>query len=727
MHISSVRSSLTIVTIALSILCAPVTFAADWPEWRGPNRDGRSAEKNLPTKWAPSGENLAWKVPYGGRSAPIVMGDRVYLMNASGSGETLQERVVAFDAESGRVVWEHKYNVFLSDVPSHRIAWASPAGDPETGNIFVFGVGGSLIGFSRDGKILWERSLGEEFGLVTTHGGRTVSPVVDGNLVIVSGINAGWGDQARAQHRFFAFDKKTGQTVYVSTPGGRPFDTTYSPPVITEVNGTRLLIAGGGDGTMHAIKVATGEPVWKYAVSKRGLNTGVVMNGNVALVTHSEENLDTNEMGLLAAIDAAAKGDITKEAVKWSRTGWQGGFSSPVIDGQRIYQVDNGAKLNAFDAATGKTLWEFNLGTIQKASPVLADGKLYVGTENGKFYILQPHADRAEVIDEDDLGPEQIIASPAVADGRIYLVTTDNLYAIGKRTPSPSQRAAQPKPAQGSGPVAFVQVAPTELTLKPGDKMRFEARAFDAQGRPLAVQNTTWSLDQIGGNVDSSGSYAAPAGTAAHAGGVKATIGGVTGVARLRVVPALPWSEDFESIALKAAPKHWINATGKSEVRDLEGNKVLVKLADNPFTKRARVFIGPTDMSNYTVQIDAKAIERRRQMGDAGVVAQRYQLALFGNHQRLELQPWQPETTRTVAVPFPWKADTWYRIKLRVEPTADGKVRALGKAWPASETEPEKWNIERIDPVPNLTGSAGIYADATNEVFFDNLKVTPNQ
>jgi hypothetical protein len=78
-------------------------------------------------------------------------------------------------------------------------------------------------------------------------------------------------------------------------------------------------------------------------------------------------------------------------------------------------------------------------------------------------------------------------------------------------------------------------------------------------------------------------------------------------------------------------------------------------------------------------------------------------------------------------VPFAWKADTWYRIKLRVEPTSDGKVRALGKAWPASEPEPEKWNIERVDPVPNLTGSAGIYADATNEVFFDNLKVTPNQ
>ena len=75
-------------------------------------------------------------------------------------------------------------------------------------------------------------------------------------------------------------------------------------------------------------------------------------------------------------------------------------------------------------------------------------------------------------------------------------------------------------------------------------------------------------------------------------------------------------------------------------------------------------------------------------MGDAGIVAQRYELVLFGNSQKLELQSWQPETARTVSVPFSWKADTWYRMKLRVENLPDGNVRALGKVWPAEETEP---------------------------------------
>jgi outer membrane protein assembly factor BamB len=710
-------------------LCsACALLAGDWTDWRGPKRDGTSAEKNLPVKWSPAGENLAWKAPYGGRSAPVVMGDRLYLMNTTGNTATLQERVMCLNADTGKVLWEHKYNVYLSDVPPHRASWASPAIDPENGNVYTFGVGGTLLGFTKDGKILWERSLAEEMGLVTTHGGRTVSPVVEGELVIVSGITTGWGEQSRAAHRFMAFDKRTGHMMWVSSPGGRPYDTTYSPPVVADVEGTRMLIAGGGDGTIHAIKVWTGEPVWRYVISKRGINTGVVLSGTTAVVSHSEENLDTSEMGLLAAIDARAKGEVGKEHIKWSKIGWQGGFSSAIVDGDRLYQVDNGANLFAFDVNTGKTLWQHNLGTIQKASPVLADGKLYVGSENGRFWILKPSHDKVEVLDEDQLGTpqqlEQIIGSPAVSNGRVFLVTTENVYCIGKKEVSPTPVTPVSKAAPGAP--AHVQVVPTELLLKPGEAVTLRVRLFDANGRFVREEkqaSAAWSFEQLSGSIKE-GVYTAPA--IAQAGKVKAAMGGISGTARVRVVPPLPWSEDFDKIAPGQVPTHWINTSGKFSVRDVEGKKVLVKHADNPFTKRARVFMGPTDWKNYTVEVDVFANERRRQMGDAGVVAQRYGLTLFGNHQRLELQPWQPETARTVTTPFPWKANTWYRLKLRVENTPDGKVIARGKAWPAGEPEPEKWLLEKTDALGNKQGSPGIYADAPYEVFFDNLKVTAN-
>src|SRR6185369_15488339 len=725
----------TLISIFLNLcLALSIVEASDWAESRGPARDGISTEKNLPVKWSPSGDNLLWKAPYGGRSGPIVMGDRIYLQNTAGAGETEQERIMCFNADTGKLLWEHRFNVYLSDVPPHRVGWASPAGDPATGNVYVFGVGGNLIGLNRDGKVLWERSLGEDFGLLTTHGGRTVSPIVDGDLVIVSGVTFQWGQHGRGAHRFIAFDKKTGETMWVSAPGGRPYDTTYAPPIIVNVNGTRLLIQGGSDGFVYAIKPQTGEPVWKYEISKRGLNTGVVVSGNTAILTHSEENLESNEMGMMLAVDATAKGEIKKDQIKWSTYGWQGGFSSPVLDGDRLYQVDNGANIAAFDVNTGKQLWLKNLGTIQKASPVFADGKLYVGTENGKFYILKPSATGCEILDEDQLGteeqPETIVGSAAVSNGRVYFASDSGLYAIGKKTAhSSSQTNANALGSTVSSQTAtYVQVVPTELILKPGDKANFRVRLFDAQGNFIREDPAaTWSLDQLKGTLEN-GQFTASSDAVAQAGLVKATVGGVSGTASVRVFPPLPWSENFDSFAVNTLPPTWVNTMLKFSVREQNGNKVLTKLTEgSSLLSRARAYIGPSDWSNYTVEADVNATQKRRQQGDAGVIAQRYALVLFGNSQMLHLEPWQPEIKRTVTIPFAWKPDTWYRMKLQVENLPDGKTRARGKVWPASETEPAQWMIERIDPIPNRQGAPGIFGNGLAELYFDNVKVYANK
>ena len=729
-------SSVMIALLAALLLSLPAQAApsgSDWTDWRGPARDGISPEKNLPVKWSPAGDNLAWKAPFGGRSGPIVMGDKLFLQNAVGSGETLQERVQCFNADTGKLLWEHRFNVYLSDVPPHRVGWASPVGDPSTGNIYVLGGGGTLLSLNTSGKLLWERSLGEDFGLLTTHGGRTVSPIIEDDTVIVSGITFGWGEHARGAHRFMAFDKKTGETIWVSSPGGRPYDTTYAPPIVVNINGTRLLIQGASDGSIYALKVGTGELVWKYVVSKRGLNTGVVVKGTTAIITHSEENLDSSEMGMIAAVDAAAKGEIGKEQIKWNVKGFQGGFSSPVIDGDRLYQIDNGANLAAFDIATGKQLWMQNLGTIQKASPVLADGKLYVGTENGKFFILKPSATGCEILDQDQLGteaePETVLGSVAISRGRIYLVTEKALYCIGKKAAAlPAREEIRDLPLSHAA-VAHVQVSPTELILKPGESVHFRVRSFDEHGRFLREeQKATWALDKLPGNVSEQGQFTAGTDATAQAGLVKATVGGITGAARVRVIPPLPWNENFDAYAVNTIPGHWVNTALKYIVREVDGQKVLVKTTEgSSLLSRARAFFGPTNLSNYTVEVDIRATEKRRQMGDAGVIAQRYALVLYGNSQKLHLEPWQPEVTRTVVVPFSWKADVWYRVKLQVETLADGKVRARGKAWPTAEAEPVAWMIERVDPIPNLQGSPGIFGAAPAEIFFDNLKVYPNK
>ena len=392
-------AGLSILSLCMTAQAPRRVSVGDWPEVRGPQRDGTSKETGLIDKWSPEGNNLLWRVPYGGRSAPIVMGNRIYLQNPSARGENLQERVMALDTETGKVVWEYKVNLFQSDAPPHRIGWASPAADPETGNIYALTGGAQVIALNPQGRLIWNRSLGEEWAAFTTHGGRTMSPLVDGNLVIVSAAISSWGTSANRAHRLVALDKRSGDIVYVSNPGGRPYDTAYAAPTIATINGMRQLIVGLGDGAIHSIKPQTGQKLWSFVAAKRAINTGVVVKGNSVIVSHGDENTENAavpELGMIAAIDGSQTGDI--KTTQWAVRGVEMGFSSPLLDGDRVYQIDNGSHLKAFDVSTGKELWDLALGSSQKAPPVMADGKIYVGTDSGEFFIVRPHPDRGEIL-----------------------------------------------------------------------------------------------------------------------------------------------------------------------------------------------------------------------------------------------------------------------------------------------------------------------------------------
>ncbi len=734
------KTALNILLPATALLAATAfsqrrVANGDWPDQRGPNRDGISKETGLPDKWALNGENFLWRAPYGGRSAPVVLGNHLYVQNPSGRGADEQERVMCLDPDSGKVLWEYKFNVFQSDAPAHRVGWASPAADPETQNVYAIGAGGFMVALSKDGKRLWDRSIGEEFGAFTTHGGRTTSPLVDGNLVIVSLAVSTWGKEANRAQRIIAMDKRTGDIVWVSNPGGRPYDTAYAAPTIATINGQRLFMMGLGDGGIYAIKPETGEKVWGIVIAKRGINTGLVVNGNTVIVSHGDENLDSTEEGMIGAIDGSQTGTI--KSLKWSVKGFLGGFSSPIMDGDRVYQIENGSKMIAFDVVTGKQLWKQQLGTVQKAPPVLADGKLYVGTESGKFFILKPHSDRVDVLSEVEMpiskfsccseegAPEQVLAGAAVSRGRVIIVSSDAVYAIGsKKATAPTGFAInEPAPKPEATP-AYLQVEPTEMVLKPGQIVKLHARLFDSKGVFIREEKAAWSLDGLKGTV-TDGSFSVGAGESA--GTIKATVGSLSGEARARVVHPLPWNETFAEYKDGDVPPGWINAVaGKFKVSTLDGEKVLEKSPDETLFKRIRMFIGPTDWSNYTMEADVRMNMKRRQMGDVGITVQRYSLNLFGNSQELKIEPWEPEIQRTATVPFEWKQDKWYHLKLRVENMPGGRVRVQGKAWPTGDPEPAAWTIEKIDPIGNREGAPGVFADSQFGMYLKNLKLSAN-
>ena len=136
-----------------------------------------------------------------------------------------------------------------------------------------------------------------------------------------------------------------------------------------------MLIQGNADGSICAIQARTGKPVWRVRLSKRGLNTSVVVSGETDYATHSEENLNGGPMGAVVAIDATGAGDVTTTPQKW-RTNNAAGFSSPLLKDGKLFVVDNSANLHCLNASDGTKMMDFSIGTVGKGSPVWAEGKI---------------------------------------------------------------------------------------------------------------------------------------------------------------------------------------------------------------------------------------------------------------------------------------------------------------------------------------------------------------
>ena len=732
------RSQIAIKTICLFFYLlilsagADYSWAADWPSWRGQDQNGVSSETGLTSTWSIDGENLIWKADFKGRSTPIVLNGRVYVIGRVGEKVTQQEQVACFDAETGRMLWEHRFNVFHTDIPFNRVGWASLAGDTETGNIYAHGVGGMFFCFNPDGVILWSRSLTEEFGRFSGYGGRTHTPVVDEGLVIVSFVNTSWGEQAVPGHRYFAFDKRTGQVVWISNPGGRPLDTTYSTPVVAKSNGQRLLIAGNADGAIYAMKVRTGEKVWGFQLSKGGINTSVVVDGTKVYAAHSEENIDNTVMGHVGCIDGTGAGDITKTHEIWRYDGCEVGYTAPVLHEGRIYVVDNSANLHCLDAGTGKAYWRYSLGTVGKGSPVWADGKLYATEVNGAFHILEPSENECKSLDVEKLRtregrPAEIYGSPAVAYGRVYFTTEEELYCLGDKeakfsmTSTVVSTSSQESVDRNSKP-ASLQVVPAEVLSQPGETVPFSVRTFDDKGRFLREVNAEWSLNGLSGTINAEGKFTPDKNSGVQVGTIAAKVGELKASSRVRVIPELPWAENFESIALDKSPAHWIGATNKFFVRNKEGNQVLAKPPVERGLQRSTVFFGPPTMKDYTIQADLMGTKNGRNLPDMGLIANRYTLDLMGNHQRLQIRSWVADLRMSKTVDFPWEPDVWYTMKLKVDIVGDKGV-IQGKVWRTGDPEPEAWTITAEDPLPHREGSPGLYGYSAAEIYYDNLKV----
>lgn len=765
------------------VACGVSSFGAvdGWLAWRGPHQNGTSDEKNLPDSVDPA--KPLWTAPFPGQSTPVIANGKVYIMGYLGEGAELQEGLACFDEETGKMLWKQLFNDFLSDTIYLRYATSTPAIDPETGNVYMMGTQGIFAAFTADGKPLFEHSMMELYGRLTFPNSRSASPLVDGDLVMTHGITANWGANGAAGDRFYAFDKKSGELVWSSSPGDRPKDNSFSHPYVTFLDGRRVLIAAGGDGSIVCVNARTGDPIWRVPLAKNGINTTQVVHNNDKVIAiygfpYEPGGLVCMKIPHVYPTNIAAGPVVVeKSQVELWSSDIYASTSSPILVGDRIYTVSEKGSLCSVDVNTGKTIWQQPIGIEQRNScPLWADGKIYVPILNdpqsgdkgqageggavgkGGFYIFKVENDQPKELSHVALDG-RCFGTPVAYNGKIYMQTTKQLYCFGKK--GKNSGLAKSAPAEAwpkAGPAAQLQIIPSEVLMHPGDTHSFRVRTLDANGFTVEelkdlknvkfesfIPPTARVRASMKGTFNADGKLVADKDSVASAGAFKATYQGLNGFMRGRVLPGLPIKQDFESFTLSETttnsiepatqfaypPLPWIGARFKFEVRDKDGTKGLVKTIDNKFFQRATVFMGDPDLKNYTIQADVMTEGNKRKMSEVGIINQRYMIVLKGNEQKLEINS-NLERIRVPALGAPSNfkvlPNTWYTLKARVDVAADGSGVVRAKAWKRDEPEPKEWTLEVPHKTAHKNGCPGLFGFAPQDqrVVVDNILVTPN-
>ena len=620
-----------------------------------------------------TGANVIWQTPIGGRTTPIVQKGHIYLINKVGENITQQERVLALDEKTGKVLWEHKFNVFHSDIVADRLGWTTMVGDPETDTVFAHGTQGLLQCFDRNGKILWQHSLTEEYGRITGYGGRVTSPIIDGDLLLMSMANASWGDQATGRTRFVAFDKRTGKVVWWASTGFPIKDTYYSTPVVADVAGQRLIIGGGGDGGVHAFKVRTGEKVWSYIFGTADVNCSPVVSGNLVFIGHGENNDDASEQGRVICLDAS------KVEGRQAETGLEGGRHQGEV---RVADLRRRPALRLSRAILPPLpRRQGRQGTLevprrQEPQGLAGPGRRQDLHRRGRRQVPHPQAGRQEV------HPAARRVVPWRGDqrqpggGQRPRILHDDGSDLLHRPEGTGEADRDPGTGQGSaarGPCgrhSCPGLPGRRGRLRPGESVELKALGYDAGGHLIGEVKVDWSLAGsklpeglpppapgtpgppvlLGSLSEMTGSNStkltiAPPPPPGQFGRVLATLPGtkIVGEARVRVVPKLPYKADFSKIPEGRTPGGWVNTQGKYAVAKLaDGTFALKKLAVNPnaLLNRANAYIGTPDMKDYTVEVEMMGTKVGDDLPDSGIVVNRYTFMLAGNRKVLRLVDW---------------------------------------------------------------------------------------
>jgi outer membrane protein assembly factor BamB len=408
----------------VALAFSPALVAENWPQWRGPHGTGISRETNLPVKWSPT-ENVAWKAALPGVSGatPIIWNEHIFLNVAEGG----QLHLWALNRQDGAVRWKRPLSGGDQKMRKQNMSSPSPVTDGQT--VWVMTGTGVLKAFSFDGTERWSRDIQKEYGQFGLNWGYASSPLLHEGALYVQVLH---GMKTEDPSYVMRIDGQTGKTTWKTerpTKAIRESPDAYTTPVLLRAGNRTEIVVSGGD-IVTAYDPASGKELWR----SDGLNpenhpfhrivASPLVLGDVVFAPSRERPL--------LAIRGGGHGDVTKTHRVWEFNSGPD-VPTPASDGTYLYVVNDRGIVFCLDAKTGKTVYgpeRIQPGTYS-ASPVVADGKVYITSEEGVTTVYRA-GPTFEVLAENAVN-EFVLSTVAVSQGQLFLRSSDHLYAIGQR------------------------------------------------------------------------------------------------------------------------------------------------------------------------------------------------------------------------------------------------------------------------------------------------------
>jgi len=444
-----------LLTTVCALVQAQVSDQAHWPQWRGPSFNGM-ARGDAPTTWSDT-TNIKWKmdIPGRGNSTPVIWGDRIFVTTAiptgkpataptptpaagqpatSGQGEGRRGRgpggdagpqvehrfdVLCLDRKSGKLLWQRTAKVAIPHEGHHRAYGSFASNSPVTDgkNLYAFFGSRGIYCYDFNGKLLWEKDLGVQMKMKLGFGEGSAPLLTGDRLILVFDHEAG--------SFIVALDKRSGKELW-RVP--RDEGSSWSTPLAIDHEGRKQVIVTASK-KVRSYDLENGKVLWEAAgLGANAIPAPVYQNGLVYVMSGFRDPR-------LMAIKLGKDGDLTaSDSILWSQTRGLAYTTSPVLYDNRLYVATDNGMLSSFNATTGEPHYaqvRLPKASNLKASPVGANGKLYLATEDGDVVVLRM-GDKFEVLATNTLEDQVFIATPVIAGGELFLRGQSKLFCISQ-------------------------------------------------------------------------------------------------------------------------------------------------------------------------------------------------------------------------------------------------------------------------------------------------------